>query len=228
MAPRLERGLGRMRYAAGMTRLDMISDIQKIHRQPRNAVRTPPRMRPMLAQVSVESSGLKWATYMKPNDPAAPHIPRALAFLAGSVKYRATWAWAGGMVNAAPIPWNALAITSPMKVGERAQTKLNNAKNTMPKSRTRRWLRGVSVSCRKEACKMHLPKDIPSTATKEQKATESQRVSRDHPLQVAGIYIEILLDCREGNGDSAKVCQIKEHGRASARFSQNEVVAHDS
>jgi hypothetical protein len=49
---------------------EMIRDIQKIHLQPIDAVRTPPRMRPT----------------MKPREPAAPHIPRAFAFSAGLVK----------------------------------------------------------------------------------------------------------------------------------------------
>lgn len=45
-----------------------------------------------------------YATHMKPNEPDAPQMPNAFAFAAGSVKYKAMWAWAGGMVNAAPIP----------------------------------------------------------------------------------------------------------------------------
>ncbi|KAA8625260.1 transmembrane efflux protein [Pyrenophora tritici-repentis] len=77
---------------------------------------------------------------MNPSDPAALQIPRAFAFLAGSVKCRAICACAEGMVNAAPIPWNALATTSPMKVEDKAQTKLNRAKKTVPNSKTRRCL----------------------------------------------------------------------------------------
>lgn len=115
---------GRIIYAAGMTIPEIIKDIQKIHLQPRYAVRIPPRISPM----------------MKPKEPAAPHIPRAFAFCVGLVKCRAICACAGGMVKAAPIPWNALEMTSPMKVGDRAQTILNKAKKVMPKSKTRRCL----------------------------------------------------------------------------------------
>lgn len=50
------------------------------------------------------------------------------------------------MDGTSDVPWKALAVTRPIKLGERPQIIVKRAKKLVPKRRTRRWLFRLIVS----------------------------------------------------------------------------------